>query len=141
MNATAAPEPAAPPKGPFSGPREVLLVDDDPLIQVTMGMMLEALEHRVRVASSGEGALRLLANDYRPQVVIMDLNMPGLGGLGTLPRLRELCPEVPIFLATGRENDQTHTFIATHPGVTLLAKPFGIEELQEQLAGVPRSQS
>ena len=116
-------------------------MDDDPLIQVTMGMMLEALEHRVRVASSGEGALRLLANDYRPQVVIMDLNMPGLGGLGTLPRLRELCPEVPIFLATGRENDQTHTFIATHPGVTLLAKPFGIEELQEQLAGVPRSQS
>ena len=89
MNATAAPEPAAPPKGPFSGPLEVLLVDDDPLIQVTLGMMLEALEHRVRVASSGEGALRLLATDYRPQVVIMDLNMPGLGGLGTLPRWPE----------------------------------------------------
>ncbi len=138
MNATAAPEPAAHSKGPFSGPLEVLLVDDDPLIQITMGMMLEALEHRIRVASSGEGALRLVEEGYLPQAVIMDLNMPGLGGLGTLPRLRELCPGVPVFLATGRVDDQAHKVIATHAGVTLLAKPFGIEELQQQLAGVPR---
>ena len=64
------------------------------------------------------------------------MNMPGLGGAGTLPRLRGLRPSVPVLLSTGR-TDQTALNLATaHTGVTLLSKPFGLRELQKHLEGM-----
>ena len=59
--------------------------------------------------------------------------MPGLGGIGTLPRLRVLRPTVPVLLATGRIDQTALTLAAAHPGVTLLPKPFGLQELQQHL--------
>ena len=64
------------------------------------------------------------------------MNMPGLGGAGTLPRLRTLRPAVPVLLSTGRIDQTALTLVADHPGVTLLAKPFGMRELQKQLEGL-----
>jgi len=114
----------------------VLLVDDDELIQRSVQAVLAVLGHRVRAAMSGEEALDLLETGYRPEVVILDLNMPGLGGLGTLPRLRGLLPRVPVLLATGRVDQTALDLIRTHPGVTLLPKPFSMRELQQQLDGL-----
>jgi PAS domain S-box-containing protein len=111
----------------------VLLVDDDDLMQASTRMLLEALGHAVTSASSGEEALSLLDQGLRPEAVILDMNMPGLGGKGTLPRLRDSCPTVPVFLATGRADDEAMDLAAAHPFVTLLPKPFGFEELQGHL--------
>jgi CheY-like chemotaxis protein len=68
--------------------------------------------------------------------VILDMNMPGLGGAGTLPRLRALRPDLPVLLATGRTDQSALTLAAAHPGVTLLSKPFGLRELRSQLAAL-----
>jgi PAS domain S-box-containing protein len=118
---------------------QVLLVDDDELIQKATRMLVEVLGHTVASASSGEDALDLLERGFRPEAVILDMNMPGLGGKGTLPRLRRLCPTVPVFLATGRADDDAMNLVAAHPFVTLLPKPFSFEELRghlDQVAGV-----
>ena len=112
---------------------QVLLVDDDELIQESFKAILEALGHRVTTALSGEEALGELEAGFQPEVVILDMNMPGLGGAGTLPRLRALLPEVPVLLSTGRVDQTVLDLAATHPGVTLLSKPFGMKELQQQL--------
>ncbi|MFN7958334.1 MAG: PAS domain S-box protein [Holophagaceae bacterium] len=119
---------------PFDRSLEVLLVDDDELIQNSMLGMLELLGHRPVLATSGEEALARLEGGLQPDVVILDMNMPGLGGAGTLPRLRALRPRVPVLLTTGRADQTAQDLVQAHPFVTLLSKPFGIRELQAHLA-------
>jgi signal transduction histidine kinase/CheY-like chemotaxis protein/ABC-type amino acid transport substrate-binding protein len=116
---------------------DILLVDDDELIQTATEALLEILGHRTRVAASGEAALRELES-FRPDLVILDMNMPGLGGAGTLPRIRALLPAVPVLLATGRADQAAMDLIAAHQGVTLLSKPFSMAELNRHLAAVAR---
>jgi PAS domain S-box-containing protein len=116
------------------GSLEVLLVDDDELIQNSMQGMLQRLGHRCTLARCGEEALALLESGLDPDVVILDINMPGLGGAGTLPRLRALRPTLPILLATGRADQTAQDLVQEHPFVTLLSKPFGMKELQAHLA-------
>jgi len=89
--------------------------------------------HTVATVGSGEEALARLEGGLRPGVVILDLNMPGLGGAGTLPRLRRLCPGLPVILATGRADQTALDLVAGHEGVTLLAKPFGLKDLRARL--------
>lgn len=123
-------EPGGPPP---AGGRVVLLVDDDELVQQSTEAVLEALGHQPRVVSSGEAGLALLEAGFRPDLVILDMNMPGLGGRGTLPRIRALAPELPVLLATGRADKTALDLVEAHPRVALLSKPFSLRELQARL--------
>jgi len=119
------------------GSLQVLLVDDDDLILSSVLAILEALGHTaVNTAQSGEEALAILEAGLEPDLVILDMNMPGLGGIGTLPRLRRLRPAVPVLLSTGRVDQTALTLASDHAGVTLLSKPFGLRELQKHLEGI-----
>lgn len=109
----------------------ILLVDDDELIRLSMGMALESMGCQAIIVESGEEALEKLEQGLRPNLVILDLNMPGLGGEGTLPRLRELNADVPILLATGRADQHAQDLVQAHPGVHLLPKPFSVSKLRE----------
>jgi PAS domain S-box-containing protein len=127
---------AADPAGTQGQGLRILLVDDDELILRSTGMLLNALGHAATACASGEEALALVAAGYRPQLVILDMNMPGLGGKGSLPRLRSLVPGVPVFLATGRADQEVLDLVDAHPRVSLLAKPFSLEELQDRLGRI-----
>jgi DNA-binding NarL/FixJ family response regulator len=82
-------------------PISVLLVDDNPSFLHIATRFLQ--EHDdvavVGVASRGEEALAL-AQDLQPDIVLIDLAMPGLSGLETIPRLRAVLPEVGIIALT-----------------------------------------
>ena len=132
--AASAPVDGAEPRVAAAGPvMDVLLVEDDEFMMSTLQNVLEYLGHTFTAAVCGEEALARLEEGYRPDVVILDMNMPGLGGAGTLPLLRALCPEVPVLLATGRTDQAALDLIAAYDQVTLMAKPFGIEELRYNL--------
>jgi DNA-binding response OmpR family regulator len=120
-----------PPAGPAPSGLKVLLVDDDDLVQSAMQTVLDQMGHCVTAALSGDAALDGL-EACQPDVVILDLNMPGLGGAETLRRLRKVCPEVPVLLSTGRADQDAMDLVATYPGVTMMFKPFGMVELQAQ---------
>lgn len=111
----------------------VLLVDDDDLIRSSTLAILEMLGHTAAPAANGEEALAKLEAGFQPDLVILDMNMPGLGGSGTLPRLRLLRPTVPILLATGRADQAAMNLIEAYPFVTLLSKPFGMGDLKNHL--------
>ena len=131
------PEPVAPALGAsLTQPLAVFLVDDDDLILTSTRMLMEVLGHQVTTAESGEQAMRLLEAGLRPDVVILDMNMPGLGGKRTLPLLRGLCPTVEVLLATGRPDQDALDLVASDSRVALLAKPFTLEELGWHLARV-----
>jgi PAS domain S-box-containing protein len=124
---------AEPAPAPQRGTLSILLVDDDDLVQHSTQGLLEAMGHAVRIASSGEAAL-LELETWCPDLVILDLNMPGLGGAATLPRLRALRPELPVLLATGRADQTALDLVKACAKVALLSKPFGLGDLSKQLA-------
>ena len=119
-------------------PLEVMLVDDDELILEAVPAMLESLGHRVRTAPGGAEALAQLASGPAPDVVVLDMNMPGMDGAAVLPELRRLLPEVPVLLATGRVDQGALDLVAAHGHVALLAKPFLRSELARALAASAR---
>jgi CheY-like chemotaxis protein len=129
------PEPALSETAPPTlGTLRVLLVDDDELVQSSVQALLEVLGHTaVTTAQCGEEALAKLEAGLEADLIILDMNMPGLGGAGTLPRLRTLRPTVPVLLSTGRADQVASSLASAHPGVTLLSKPFGLRELQKHI--------
>lgn len=82
-------------------PISVLLVDDNPTFLRILGDFLGEEEDIlvVGMARSGEEAL-VKANELRPQVILLDLAMPGLNGFNTTPRLRSMMPDVGIIALT-----------------------------------------
>jgi len=125
--------------GPVRAPLHALVVDDDELLRIALQAVLEELGHSVTLAASGEEALGQLEAGLQPDLAILDLNMPGLGGVETLPRLRALRPDLPILLATGRADQTALDLLEAFPNVSLLAKPFSMSDLKERLGplGVP----
>lgn len=77
----------------------VLFIDDDESIRFLVQEELRLDGHRVRVADDGWLGLRAV-EDSRPDVVIVDIRMPGLGGLEVLQRLKAAHPHMPVFLFT-----------------------------------------
>ncbi|MBI1753831.1 MAG: PAS domain S-box protein [Acidobacteria bacterium] len=137
LRAAAAPaDPQTPAKTPAGGSLDILLVDDDELILATQAPVIECLGHRVSLARTGEQSLQLLQSGYLPQVVILDLNMPGMGGPATLSRLREALPGVPVILATGCVDAASEDLARAFSKVRLLAKPFSMKELETCLEGL-----
>jgi PAS domain S-box-containing protein len=115
---------------------EILLVDDDRFVALAFNELIALLGHGSTHASSGERALVLLEAGFHPDVVILDMNMAGLGGVGTLPLIRAKHPELPVLLATGRVDQTAFDLVRSHSRVNLLAKPFTMKELRTALAGV-----
>ncbi len=111
----------------------ILLVDDDALIQDTVGSMLHFLGYDPVVVSTGEEALTALEAGLQPAMVILDMDMPGLGGAATLPQIRVLRPGLPILIATGRVDATVMNLLRCHPQVGLMPKPFQLRDLRRHL--------
>jgi two-component system, NtrC family, nitrogen regulation response regulator NtrX len=80
---------------------DILIVDDEPNIRRMVGSLLRAEGYRVREAPTGEAALEQ-ARSEEPDVVLMDLYMPGGNGLEFLPRIIEQAPRAPVIIMSGR---------------------------------------
>jgi len=117
----------------------VLVVDDDALVQTSLELMLTGLHHRTTLVSSGEEAIRRLEEGLEVDLVVLDLNMPGLGGEATLPHLRRLRPDLPVLLSTGRSDQRALDLAARSTRVNLLAKPYTLEEIRQRIEDLTRA--
>jgi len=120
---------------------DILLVDDEELIRGTVLELLAVLGHRVQAASSGAEALRRLEAGMAPDLVMLDINMPGMDGVETLSRLRILAPSLPVLFATGYADERMPSILNRFPSVRLLQKPFTLRELGQILGDWPPVQS
>jgi DNA-binding NarL/FixJ family response regulator len=86
----------------------VLLADDQQLVRQSLSMMLGLLDgiELVATASNGQEACALVA-EHSPEVVLMDLNMPVMGGIEATEQLRETNPEVRVIALTTFADDQS----------------------------------
>jgi len=120
----------------FTKKLDVLLVDDDELVQHAVNRLLKGLGHRVTPVSSGAHALEAVQAGLVPDLVVLDMNMPGLDGTATLARLRTLIPNVPVVLATGRADQSALDLASSLALVTMLPKPFDAQELSRKVESV-----
>ena len=137
------PETIAAPEAPASPYLRILLVDDDDLIREAVAPMLEALGHTVVTAPGGEFALKKLALDSSIDLVILDMNMPGMSGAETLPHILALYPGLPVIMATGYSEQEIAPLLAQYPEATSLRKPFSLKEVDQKIADlgiVPKSE-
>jgi len=119
------------PSGP--GKARVLVADDDELVRRSILEVLLALGHQATAVASGEDLLAELAAGRRPDVIMLDLNMPGLGGAGTLPLLRARYPALPILIMTGDADQAALDLVKADPELALMTKPFSLADLQRAL--------
>jgi two-component system KDP operon response regulator KdpE len=83
----------------------VLVVDDEAAIRRALRPPLVELGFHVTEASRGEEALQLLrAGSF--DVVLLDINMPGIGGIETLRRIRAFAPRLPVLMVTVRDGEE-----------------------------------
>ena len=115
----------------------MLVVDDDPIVSDVMRRYLEQDGCRVRLAADGLDALAAVAAD-RPDLVVLDLMMPGLDGLEVCRRLRRRLPDLPVVMLTalGEEADRV---IGLEVGADdYVTKPFSPRELVLRIRSVLR---
>ena len=86
----------------------ILIVEDNPVVRMLLEAHLEAASHTVMAAANGDEALQLAAA-VKPDLVISDLDMPGLDGFGLLKALRadSALADLPVIFLTGHDDPDT----------------------------------
>lgn len=106
----------------------VLIVDDEPAIRRALRPPLMELGFQVAEASRGEEALQLL-HSTPVDVVLLDINMPGIGGIETLRRIRSFAPRLPVLMVTVRDGEEEKVEALELGADDYVTKPFSIREL------------
>jgi DNA-binding NtrC family response regulator len=107
---------------------KVLVVDDEPDMAESVELVLRGAGHEAIVETQSEAALAVVERE-RPDVVITDLRMPGLDGLGLLTRIKEAHPEVPVIVLTGYASIDSAVEAMRRGAADFLSKPFVPDEL------------
>jgi DNA-binding response OmpR family regulator len=107
---------------------KALLVDDEVEFVTTLAERLQMRGIMAEIATDGEEALQMIEN-APPKVIVLDIMMPGLGGLEVLRRVREEYPGVEVILLTGRGSTQEGIEGMRLGAFDFLMKPIKIEEL------------
>jgi two-component system KDP operon response regulator KdpE len=114
----------------------VLLVDDEPSIRRALRTPLSEMGFVTTEASRGEEAIQLVQSQTF-DVVLLDVNMPGIGGMKTLVRLRSMMPRLPIIMLTVVDGEEEKVE-ALECGADYITKPFSIRECAARMRSAVR---
>jgi CheY-like chemotaxis protein len=118
----------------FSG--KFLLVDDEAHIRKFVGLILKKLcQPTIFEAGDGLAALELYTQE-KPDLVLLDVNMPQMDGLQTLARLRQIAPEANVVMLTSLANRQTVEECARLGALGYIRKDTPKEEISTQLQSI-----
>jgi two-component system KDP operon response regulator KdpE len=106
----------------------ILVVDDEPAIRRALRAPLVELGFEVAEASRGEEALQML-RAAPCDVILLDINMPGIGGIETLRRIRSVAPRLPVLMLTVRDGEEEKVEALELGADDYVTKPFSTREL------------
>ena len=108
----------------------VLLVDDEELFRETLAKLLRRRGLEVATASDGESALAVV-QEQAPEVVVLDLRMPGMDGIETLRRIKRHRPDTRVVMLTGHGSVDAGVDALRAAAFDFLLKPVGPDQLVE----------
>ncbi len=115
--------------------KTILIIDDEPTIVFFLGELLSDQGYDTLQAHSGEEGLRLLDSKALPDMIIVDLKMPGVNGKEVIQQIRQnpIFNEVPVMIVTGSvKNDYDYPGEDSYQA--LVTKPFNLEEVLAKVA-------
>ncbi len=115
----------------------ILVAEDDSSVVSFVRKGLEAENYAVDVAPEGEEA-RFMAEEYDYDLVILDLNLPGMGGLDVLKHLRAKKPSIPVIVLTARSGVEDRVKGLDLGADDYLTKPFSFSELSARVRALLR---
>jgi DNA-binding response OmpR family regulator len=117
--------------------RSILLVDDEPHVAEVVVYVLEQGGFRVLAAADGDTGLRHFS-ERKPDLVILDLNLPGISGMDLFREIRRRRPQVPVIILTSR-TDEVDRVLGLEIGADdYVTKPFSPRELAARVRAVLR---
>ena len=115
---------------------KILVVDDEPQIRRVIKVILTGEKYEIVEARSGEAAL-LRFREFLPDLVLLDLNMPGMGGLETCRAIRDVS-DVPIIILTVRREESEKVELLDAGADDYVTKPFGKQEVLARIRAALR---
>lgn len=116
----------------FELPSKVLLVDDEKEFVQTLSERLQMRDFGTAVANTGEEAIGMAMED-EPEVMVLDLRMPGVDGMEVLERMKKEKPDVEIIILTGHGTDKDRELAMELGAFAYLEKPVDIEVLSRTM--------
>ena len=114
----------------------VLVVEDDKDVSTALGLLLERSGHAVRVVGDGRSALRAV-HQLKPDLVVLDVELPGLTGWEVLERIRDIS-DVPVLMLTARAKEVDRVRGLRGGADDYLTKPFANNELLARVEALLR---
>lgn len=111
---------------------KILLVDDEKEFVETLSERIRMRDHDSAVALNGEQALKKIDDDL-PDVVVLDLKMPGMDGMEVLRRIRKAYPKVQVIMLTGHGSEKDEEEARKLGVFEYLQKPIDIETLMKKV--------
>ena len=118
-------------------PSKVMLVDDEEEFVLALSERLQTRRMTPVVAFNGEQALAMVEND-EPEVMVLDLKMPGIDGMEVLRRVKRTHPSTEVIILTGHGTDAEEVLARELGAFAYLRKPVDIEELTETMKAAYR---
>ncbi|MCB9763288.1 MAG: response regulator [Alphaproteobacteria bacterium] len=114
-------------------PERILVVEDDAELRRALTWMLRARDVAVFTAANGEEALSVLTDNSAIELVLLDMVLPGAGGLETLEAIRARWPRMPVMMMSGNTDDAQVRACLAAGAAGYLPKPFRMDDLRRAL--------
>jgi DNA-binding NtrC family response regulator len=112
-----------------SSRHRVLVVDDEPQVAAMLNDVLTALGYTVQLAGTGPDAIQVVPA-FRPDVVLLDMTLPGIPGELVLDCLRASDPHLPIIMMTGTGDPDLPRTVQARGAYDFIVKPFNMTRLR-----------
>jgi two-component system KDP operon response regulator KdpE len=116
----------------------LLVVDDERAIRQTLGTTLGTLGFEVEEAETGEEALLMMTRQTHYDAVLLDINMPGMGGASACRKIKQFAPGVPILMLTVRDSQDDKVEAFESGADDYITKPFHMRELMARVRAAVR---
>jgi len=114
--------------------RLILVIDDEEPVREAIGDIMELHGVEVLTAVNGQDGLAVFGeNKEEIQLVVLDMSMPGMNGVDTLHKLRQINPEVRVILSSGYSQQQIAPEVMVNGRTGFLAKPYNVETLVSKI--------
>ena len=118
--------------------KKILVIDDEESVRKSFELALEDTGYDVLTVASGESGVEKY-DEVKPDLIFLDLKMPGMNGVETLKALRKKSKDVPIYIVTAFHKeflDQLNAAVQEGHYFELLNKPVGADQIQSVATGI-----